>query len=90
MKNLNQKRIQKALEILNLPVFISLKELKSYYRNLAKQNHPDRRGEADKMSDINSAYEVLVTYMENYRFTFSKEEILKQFPQEDYATRFKF
>lgn len=90
MEKITQNSIKKALDILNLPVLISLKDLKIHYRNLAKLNHPDRQGEADKMSDINSAYEVLVTYMESYRFTFSKEEISKQFPQEDHARKFRF
>lgn len=90
MINLTQKDIKQALKTLNLPILISFKELKSHYRSLAKQNHPDKKGQTDKMSNINNAYKVLVTYMENYRFTFSKEEISKQFPQEDHAIRFKF
>lgn len=87
---MKSKDIENARNLLDVPVFISLKELKNHYRRLAKANHPDKNGNIDKMNKINQAYEVLKKYMENYRFTFSQEEILKQFPQEEHALRFKF
>lgn len=34
------------------------------------------------MKDINEAYNVLKKYIENYKFTFSEEEITKQCPDE--------
>jgi hypothetical protein len=42
------------------------------------------------MAHINEAYEILKTYMEEFKFTFSDEEIAKQFPQELHASRFRF
>ncbi len=89
-KNINYQKINNALKTLNLSVFISLKELRSHYFYLAKANHPDKNGNITKMSEINEAYEILKTYMENYRFTFSEDEILKQLPQEEHARRFGF
>ena len=34
------------------------------------------------MQEINWAYKVLKTYIENYKFLFNEEEITKQFPGE--------
>lgn len=90
MEDLSINDIRKALEVMNMPVFISLKELKKRYHELAQKHHPDRKGDNSLMIEINKSYEVLKTYMENYRFTFSKEEILKQFPKEEHALRFGF
>jgi DnaJ-class molecular chaperone len=85
------KVIQHALKVLNLPAFVSFKEIKQRYRNLSKKFHPDLQNEEKhKMQEINEAYFVLKSYIEDYRFTFSKEEILKQFPQEQHASKFKF
>ena len=85
------KVIQDALKVLNLPAFVSFKEIKQRYRALSKKFHPDLQSEDDlKMQEINKAYSILKSYIEDYRFTFSKEEILKQFPQEQHASKFKF
>ncbi len=90
MEELSVKDIQNALEVMGLPVFISLKELKLRYRELALKHHPDRTKKSDMMLKINQSYEVLKKYMENYRFTFSDEEIIKQCPRDEYALRFGF
>ena len=34
------------------------------------------------MQEINWAYKTLIEYMQNYKFTFSEEEISKQYPEE--------
>jgi len=34
------------------------------------------------MKELNKAYETLKNYAENYKFTFSDEEIQKQYPEE--------
>lgn len=85
-----QEKLLEALAVLDLPVLISLKELRSRYRSLAKKHHPDRCGEAETMQKINEAYRFVQTYMETYKFTFSEEEVSKQFPEESHATRFRF
>ena len=84
------KSIQQALEVLGLPPMISQKELKERYRELSKRYHPDRGGSHEEMAQINRAYKILQNYMENYRFTFSDEEILKQFPLKEHQERFRF
>jgi DnaJ-class molecular chaperone len=79
-----------ALATLKLPVLISHKELKQRYKALANTHHPDFGGDEKKMAEINDAYKLLKSYMDNFKFSFSKEEIYKQFPQEDYVSRFRF
>jgi len=86
----NYEAIQKALEILGLPTHISWYDIKSRYRYLASKKHPDTGGNDEEMAKINAAYELLKKYVENFRFSFSEEEVDKQFPQDFHAKRFRF
>lgn len=79
-----------ALERLDFPMFSTKKELKECYHQRANLSHPDKGGETQKMSEINQAYEILKSYMEDFKFTFSDEEIAKQFPQELHVNKFRF
>ncbi|WP_300368135.1 J domain-containing protein, partial [Hydrogenimonas sp.] len=81
-------KIHEALEILGLPTHVSLKDITSRYRYLASGKHPDIGGDADEMARINEAYRLLKSYIEHYRFSFSEEEVSKQFPQDTHAKRF--
>ncbi len=85
-----EEDITEALETLNLPRLVSLKEIKSRYRELSKIYHPDINKENSKMVEINEAYALLKAYAENFRFTFSEEEIQKQFPESNHARKFRF
>ncbi len=89
MKN-NIKEIKDALDILGLPSFVSFKEIKKRYLNLSKKYHPDICGDNLKIVEINKSYEILKKYIENFRFTFSDEEIYKQFPEDFHSDRFRF
>jgi len=40
------------------------------------------------MQEINRAYEILKNYIMNFRFSFSEDEILKQYPDE-FLKKFK-
>ncbi len=82
--------IQNALEVMGLPSLVSINEIKKQYRYLCKYYHPDINEENSKMADLNEAYEVLKQYTQNYRFSFSDEEILKQFPESEHARKFRF
>ncbi len=84
------ERIHEALETLGLPAHVSLKDITNRYRYLASRMHPDVGGEDEQMAEINEAYDLLKRYIENYRFSFSEEEIARQFPQEAHAKRFRF
>jgi len=84
-----QEEIEKALELLILPKLISRADIKKQYYFLAKKNHPDSGGDAQKMEQLNHAYSLLMKYIEEFRYTFDEEEISKQFPGVDHAQRFK-
>lgn len=79
-----------ALDVLSFPVVSTKKELKVHYHDLAKKMHPDCGGNKETMAQINQAYEILKKYMEDFKFTFSDEEIAKQYPEELHASRFRF
>jgi len=72
--------IKKALEILELPPFITKEDIKRQYKELAKKYHPDIYGSDEHMSKINMAYEVLIDYIDNFRYSFDDDEINKQLP----------
>jgi len=82
-------KITEALNILNLPTFITKEDIKKQYYFLAKKNHPDIGGDEDGMEKINRAYKLLITYIEEFRYTFDEEEIAKQYPGANHAQRFK-
>lgn len=84
------KEINRALEILELPKFITQDDIKKQYRFLAKKYHPDLGGDVQKMEEINYAYRLLMKYIEEFRYTFDDDEINRQYPGADYAQRFRF
>jgi len=81
--------IEYALDILGLPKLITKEDIRKQYHFLAKKNHPDLGGDTNDMEQINRAYKFLIHYIEEFRYTFTEEEILKQFPGADYAQRFR-
>ncbi|MDD2400563.1 MAG: DnaJ domain-containing protein [Sulfurovum sp.] len=84
------KELNRALEILELPKFITKDDIKKQYRFLAKKYHPDLGGDVQKMEEINHAYRLLMKYIEEFRYTFDDDEINRQYPGADYAQRFRF
>ncbi len=90
MKIHHSEAIYWALETLSLPVLSTKEELKTTYHRLAKKLHPDCGGSKEEMANVNQAYNILKNYMENFKFTFSEEEIAKQYPEEIHANRFRF
>ena len=84
------KKIHEALETLELPPLVSWAEIRARYKELSRRHHPDCGGDPQKMARINDAYETLRSYVENFRFTFSEEEIARQFPWNEYRKKFRF
>ncbi|MDD5406845.1 MAG: J domain-containing protein [Sulfurovaceae bacterium] len=81
--------IQQALDILGLPTFITKEDVKKRYRHVAKSVHPDKEGGSDEaMEKINSAYAILIEYIDNFRFSFDEAEIKKQLPFISHTQRF--
>lgn len=84
------KDFRSAIEVLGLGERASFDQIKSRHRELAKIHHPDLAEAVDQeeMIKINSAYELVTAYCENYRFSFSEEEFLKQVPEERLRRQF--
>ncbi len=79
-----------ALDKLGLPSMVSYEDIRRRYLELSKRHHPDKGGDSQEMVQINKAYEILKNYIMKYRFSFSEEEILKQFPSVEYFKKFRF
>ncbi len=90
MKDDMTEVINHALKTLNLPPLVSYEDIKKSYYRLSKQHHPDLNQEDSNMQNINDAYAILKQYVFNYRFSFSDEEINRQFPEANHARKFKF
>ncbi len=84
------KALHNALEVMELPVLVSYEDIKKRYRELSKRYHPDFNQEDSKMQKLNEAYTLLKEYVFHYRFSFSDEEVQKQYPESDYGRKFKF
>ncbi len=82
--------LEKALKILELPPFITKDDIKKQYKFLAKKYHPDFYGDESKMQEINNAYNILMDYIENFRYSFDDEELNKQSPELKHNTKFRF
>lgn len=50
---------QDYYEILKVSKTASLEDIRSSYKNLAKQHHPDKGGDKEKFQEIQTAYEIL-------------------------------
>lgn len=81
--------IYKALEILDLPRFITKKDIKKRYIELAKKYHPDITGDNEAMEKIITSYKLLNEYIENFRYSFDEDEISKQLPNLTHNSKFK-
>jgi DnaJ-class molecular chaperone len=83
------EQINNALDILELPKLITKADMKKQYRFLSKKYHPDQGGDAVKQEQINTAYKLLMKYIEEFRYTFDEHEVSKQFPGAKYAEQFR-
>jgi DnaJ-class molecular chaperone len=82
------KIIQNALDTLQLPQLITKDDIKKQYRYLSKKTHPDFGGDKNKQEQLNKSYRILIKYIDNFRYSFSEEEINQQYPGESYAKKF--
>ena len=81
--------IIEAKELLNLPERASLEEIKSSYRKLQSQWHPDKCNEnKDKCTEMTrkiiAAHKTIIDYCNQYKYSFAEEEIKKYLSKEDW------
>jgi DnaJ-class molecular chaperone len=89
---MTHKDLLEAIDILGLPKRASLTEIKQRHRQLVKQHHPDSDGQTEEDEEIirkiNSAYELLRSYCDHYRFSFDHDTFLLQNPEERIREQF--
>ena len=93
MDKINFKEINKARETLELPGLATFEEIKGAFRRLSKKWHPDSCKKSEKlchkkMKEINKAHRTLLNYVENYRYSFSKEKITQDSIEERWMRQY--
>ncbi|BAU23958.1 molecular chaperone DnaJ [Caldimicrobium thiodismutans] len=59
--------LERARKFLKLPLITTRKEIVEKYHALAKELHPDKGGDPEKMKALNEAYQLLMDYCDNYK-----------------------
>lgn len=93
---LTAEGVRRAADRLGLGQTATREELRSAYRRMAAQHHPDRREPearkeaSERFAAIQQAYELLSRFMKAYRYSFRPEDIRRdqEGPLEDYRRRF--
>jgi len=83
------QKITEARKLLELPERTTMKEIKSNYRSLLVKWHPDRCSENKEQCDemtrkIIAAYKTIITYCNQYKYSFSKKEIRDYLPEDEW------
>lgn len=73
-------KLIKAIEFFNLKNKVSIKSLKKKYRELAKELHPDKGGESERMKKLNECYKALLEYLESYEIPIDEKSIMSSSP----------
>ena len=81
MLQISYEEFEDAIETLGLIGVETRDRLKKRYLSLSKKYHPDMpEGSDEKFQKINKAYKIILAYIDNYRFRFTKEEFENQHP----------
>ena len=94
MSDTDHEKIIWAKNILGLEDAATMEEIRSAYRNLTLQYHPDRCEDEfkvkckEKFQQINNAYEIVTAYCANYRYSFKEKDVTASSPDSGYYERF--
>jgi len=80
-------------EILKVSKTATTEEIRSSYKNLAKQHHPDKGGDKEKFQEIQTAYEILSDDNKKRQYDFQRNNngnFPHFFQQHDHPTQFPF
>lgn len=85
IKDLDSKIIYDASIVLGLSERSSIQDIKNRYRHLVKKWHPDKGSCAPEVShkktqEITRAYKIIMTYCENYHYSFRENDIVNNLP----------
>jgi len=92
----NFTEIDQAREVLGLGEAATLREIKRAYKTLAHRHHPDKHSGAtaeeteETMKRLNWAYKLLTDYCNNYKYGFSKEDVARTYPHDEYLRRYHY
>ena len=88
---MDYQQLKNALELFAIQDRASLKEIKARHKALVKKHHPDAGGDdPEAIRAINAAYQCLMDYCSNYRFSFTHEEFMEQNPVERLREQFSY
>lgn len=81
--------ITEAREILELPEYATMPQIKENYKRLIKKWHPDKNANDKEIYEENAkkiieAYKTIIAYCKNYRYSFSKEEVEKYIKDQEW------
>ena len=82
-----------AKEVFGITIPSSYKKIRKRYKELMKTLHPDisvlpEKDASAESAKVNSAYEILKSYCENYRMDFSEKEFYRQVDEANLDKRF--
>lgn len=81
MLKINYYEFEKAIETLGLIGLENRNQIKARYLELSKKFHPDMPdGDHEKFQEVNKAYKIILEYVDNFKFHFTKEEFAQQHP----------
>ncbi|CAH2031612.1 molecular chaperone DnaJ [Trichlorobacter ammonificans] len=69
---------------------LTIRRIKDRQRVLLKQSHPDLQGadSTERTRQINEAARLIMAYVNEYRFSFGREEFYRQCPEEHLRRQF--
>ena len=81
MHQVSLSEFEDAVESLELLSLTSKENVRKKYLKLSRRYHPDMDGgSTEKFQEVREAYEILVEYMDNFRFLFNENEFKQQNP----------
>jgi len=88
------EEIDKARKLLGLRDRATVEEIKQAYREMAFRYHPDVKTQVgaeddDMMKQLNRAYELLLDYVNRYSYSFTEEDVIECYPDEELLRRFR-
>jgi len=81
MHQVSLSEFEGAVESLELLSLTTKEHVRKKYLKLSRRYHPDMQGgSTEKFQEVREAYEILVEYMDNFRFVFDEKEFKQQNP----------
>jgi len=81
MLEIKYDEFEKAVKTLGLIGLEHKDDIRKRYLKLSKKFHPDMPdGNIAKFQEINKAYKILMAYVDNFKFRFTKKEFQDQYP----------